>query len=136
MALAQSLSNKQLISVCIHQYFSFPSSTCNIWSIPGKHPRASPVYLIHERSTQSNPLEQDSYILLMILNVLDILNHLMMNSPFKMTCIIWLSGVLHLMYFSIPPKVPMYRSIKKFLHYITSEVILMTLLIVTMILEL
>ena len=55
-------------------------------------------------------------------NVLSTLNPLMMSSPFKMTCKIWLHGVLHPIYLSIPPRVSICHLIKTFLHPITSEV--------------
>ena len=60
--------------------------------------------------------------LLMILNVSSTLNHLMMSSPFKITYITWLHGVLHPIYLSIPLRALMCHLIITFLHLITSEV--------------
>ena len=62
------------------------------------------------------------YFLLMMLNVSNTLNHLMMSSPFKMTCIIWLHGVLYPIYLSIPLRAFMCHLIKTFLHLITPEI--------------
>ena len=63
--------------------------------------------------------------------------HTMMTSnPFKLTCMIWLPRVSHLIYLSILLRVSMYHLIRQFSHHITSEVIPSTLLIATKILEL
>ena len=43
------------------------------------------------------------YFLLTILNVSSTLNHLMMSSPFKMTCTTWLLGVLAISHLSFNP---------------------------------
>ena len=49
----------------------------------------------------------------------DILNHLIMSSLFKMTCMIWLCGLSNLIYLSIPLdlRASMHHLIKQFLHH-------------------
>ena len=51
------------------------------------------------------------------------------SSPFKLTCMVWLPGVSHLIYLSILLRVSMFHLIKQFPHHITSEVIPSKLLI-------
>ena len=50
---------------------------------------------------------------------LSILNHMMTSNPFKLTCMIWLPGVSHLIYLSILLRVSTYHDhlIKQFPHH-------------------